>query len=208
VIAASWSAPGWMKFGGTFTGTCQGSLNYLINGAYPVYASYLAKFVTAYSSGYGVQVYAVSMQNEPRTCSSGYATMNMQPADESNFALNLRSALDAAGFPGVKVLAWDSDWYEGGSPTSYPQQVLSCNGGQATGAVDGVAYHCDGSPNGAYSVQSTFHSAYPAKSVYFAECSGGTWAPNAATNLVWEMQNNLNGPLGTGRGRRCIGASR
>jgi glucosylceramidase len=195
VIALPWSAPGWMKFGGTFTGTCQSNLNYLINSYYPTYASYFAKFVSAYANTYGIPIYAVSMQNEPHNCNSGYATMNMEPPDQSNFALKLRSALNKAGFGAVKILAWDHNWYDNGAPTSYPQQVLSYNNNQALHAVNGTAYHCYGSPDGSYTVQTTFHNTYPTKEVYFTECTGGTWATNAASNLVWEMQNNLIGPL-------------
>jgi glucosylceramidase len=195
VMAVPWSAPGWMKFGGSFTGTCWWNYNYLNNSYYPTYASYFAKFVSAYANAYGIPIYAVSMQNEPHNCSSAYATMNMEASDQSNFALQLRSALNNAGFGGVKIISWDNNWYESNQPTTYPQQVLSYNHSQALNAVNGAAYHCYGSPDGGYSVQSTFHGAYPSKDVYFTECTGGTWATNAAANLVWEMQNNLIGPV-------------
>jgi glucosylceramidase len=121
--------------------------------------------------------------------------MSMEPADQSNFALHLRRALDDAGFGGVKIIAWDHNWYDGGAPATYPQDVLSHDGGQAVGAVDGAAYHCYDSPAGAYSVQTTFRNAYPSKEVHFTDCTGGTWATNASYNLVWAMQNNLIGPI-------------
>ena len=47
LLATPWSAPGWMKFGGTFKGSCVGGANYLRNDLYDVYASYFAKFVQA-----------------------------------------------------------------------------------------------------------------------------------------------------------------
>jgi glucosylceramidase len=195
VIAVPWSAPAWMKYGGTLDGNCQGGGNYLINSLYQTYATYFADFISAYSNTYGIPIYAVSMQNEPHNCDSSYPTMSMEPADQSNFALLLRSALDGAGFGAVKILAWDHNWYDGGSAASYPQQVLSYNSGQALGAVAGAAYHCYSSPDGAYTVQATFHNAYPAKDVFFTECTSGAWSTDAASNLVWEMQNNLLGPL-------------
>jgi glucosylceramidase len=195
VLAAPWSAPGWMKFGGTFTGNCDTYLNYLRNDAYSMYADYFARFVTAYSVTHGVPIHAVSMQNEPRHCSSTYATMNMEPADQSNFALSLRSALNAAGHGAVKIIAWDHNWYEGGQPTGYPQAVLAHNNGQADAAIAGAAYHCYDSPSDGWWVQSAFHDAHPSKEVHFTDCAGGAWATDAASNLVWALQNNLIGPL-------------
>jgi glucosylceramidase len=194
-MALPWSAPRWMKFGGTLGGDCSGAGNYLINSYYATYAGYFTEFVSAYANGYGIPIYAVSMQNEPHNCDSSYPTMSMEPADQSNFALALHSALAGAGLGAVKIIAWDHNWYEGGSPTTYPQQVLSYANGQALGAVSGAAYHCYSSPTGAYSVQTTFHDAYPTKDVYFTECTSGSWATNVASNLVWELQNNLIGPL-------------
>jgi glucosylceramidase len=195
IVGTPWSAPGWMKYGGSFAGSCGSGLNYLQSFYYTTYAAYLAKFVTAYRATYGIPIHALSIQNEPRNCNSTFATMNMEPADQAKFALDLRTALDSAGFGGVKIIAWDHNWYEGGAPTTYPQSVLSYNGGQARQAIDGVAYHCYESPAGGYSVQTTFHNAYPSEEVHFTECTGGSWSTDAAANLVWAMQNNLIGPL-------------
>lgn len=195
VLATPWSAPGWMKFGGTFTGYCDTYLNYLRNDAYQMYADYFARFVTAYSRTHGVPIHAVSMQNEPHHCSSAYATMNMEPGDQANFAVELRAALNAAGHGAVKIIAWDHNWYEGGQPTGYPQAVLGHDNGRAYGAVDGAAYHCYDSPSDGYWVQTAFRSAHPAKEVHFTECTGGGWATDAAANLVWALQSNLIGPL-------------
>jgi glucosylceramidase len=194
VIALPWSAPAWMKFGGVLTGDCSSNLNYLIGSYYPMYAQYFADFVAAYAAA-GIPVAAVSMQNEPETCDSSYPTMNMAPADQSNFAVALRSALNNAGFGSVQIIAGEVDNYDGSAPTTYPNQVMTYNSGQADSAIGGVAYHCYVSPDGSSSVQSTFHNLYPAQSIYASECSSGAWATNAASNLVWEMQNNLIGPL-------------
>jgi glucosylceramidase len=195
VLATPWSAPGWMKFGGTFTGNCTTHLNYLRNDAYPLYADYFARFVTAYSRTHGVPIHAVTMQNEPHHCSPDYATMKMEPGDQANFALNLRAALNSAGHGAVKILAWDHNWYEAGQPTGYPQAVLNHENGKANAVVDGAAYHCYDSPSDGWWVQSAFRSSHPAKEVHFTECTGGGWATDAAANLVWALQNNLIGPL-------------
>jgi glucosylceramidase len=195
LIASPWSAPGWMKQGGTFVGDCSGTLNSLKSSETATWADYFARFVKAYKDTYKLPIDAVTLQNEPHNCDPTYATMTMEPGDASDFALKLRGALDSAGHGEIKIVGWDHNWYDNGGPATYPQSLLSYNGGQAMNAVDGIAYHCYVSPDGSYSVQSDFHNAFPSKGVYFTECSGGTWAPNTADNLVWNLQNVLIGPL-------------
>jgi glucosylceramidase len=185
-----WSAPGWMKFNNSFTGG-----GYLRNDLYGMYANYFVKFIQGYQ-GAGLPIHSVSMQNEPHNGNSTYATMQMEPADQSNFAAqNLRPALNTAGLGGVKIIAWDHNWQEGGSETRYPYDVMAHNGGQAQAAVAGVAYHCYESAEGSYGVQNNFHNAYPNKEIYFTECTGGEWAKDAAANLTWSLRNLVIGPV-------------
>ncbi|HSZ42742.1 MAG TPA: discoidin domain-containing protein [Trebonia sp.] len=199
IDATPWSAPAWMKNGDTFTGDCSGTENYLNPKYYAAYARYFAKFVSAYSGTYGIPIYMVGMQNEPQNCSSGYATMNLDATgpnpNEAAFAPYLRSALDSAGYPGVQILGYDHNWYgPDGTPTTYPQSLMAAAGAD----VNAIGYHCYSTPNGVsdpYNVQTTFHDAYPDTPVYFTECSGGSWAPDAAGNLDWEALNNIIGPM-------------
>jgi glucosylceramidase len=188
ILGTPWSAPGWMKIGGTFVGNCSGSSNYLQNSLYTTYANYFVKFVQAYQNTYGLPIYMVSMQNEPHNCNSTYATMSMEPADQATFAGNLRTALNNAGFGGIKILAWDHNWYENGSGSTYPQSVLNAN----SGAVSAIGWHCYSGPTpGAQAVGTTLHNQYPSKDQYMTECTGGSWATNAASNFVWDLQNLL-----------------
>ncbi|WIG96463.1 RICIN domain-containing protein [Myxococcus sp. SDU36] len=190
IIAVPWSAPAWMKFNNSLLGG-----GYLRNDHYGLYASYFVRFLQAYNTA-GVPIHAVSIQNEPHNANPSYATMQMESNDQSNFAAHhLRPAMNTAGFGAVKILAWDHNWYDHGGPAGYPLEVMSFNNGQAQSAVAGVAYHCYESPDGSYSVQSTFQNAYPNKEVHFTECTGGAWSTNAAGNLEWALQNNLFGPL-------------
>lgn len=190
LMAVPWSAPAWMKFNNSLVGG-----GYLRNDLYGLYANYFVRFLQAYGS-YGLPIYALSMQNEPHHAAGDYASMQMEPNDQSTFAThNLRPALNSAGFGSVKILAWDHNWYENGSTSRFPFDVMSYSGGQAQSAVAGVAYHCYESPEGAYSVQSDFQSAYPNEEIHFTECSGGAWATDQASNLKWELRNNIIGPL-------------
>jgi glucosylceramidase len=198
IDATPWSAPAWMKNGDTFVGDCTGTENYLNPKYYSAYADYFAKFVSAYSS-YGIPIYMVGMQNEPQNCSSGYATMNLDATgpnpSEAAFAPYLRSALDVSGHGDVQILGYDHNWYgPNGEATTYPQQLMAAAGAD----VNAIGYHCYSTPNGVndpYDVQTTFHDAYPKTPVYFTECSGGSWAPDAAGNLDWEALNNIIGPM-------------
>jgi glucosylceramidase len=198
IDATPWSAPAWMKNGDTFTGDCTGTEDYLNPAYYSAYASYYAKFVSAYS-GHGIPIYMVSMQNEPENCSAGYATMNFDATgpnpNEASFATYLRSALNAAGHSGVQILGYDHNWYESdGDATTYPQSLMAANGAD----VNAIGYHCYSIPSGVsdpYDVQTTFHNAYPNTPIYFTECTGGAWATNQAANLDWEALNNIIGPM-------------
>lgn len=190
LMALPWSAPAWMKFNNSLLGG-----GYLRNDLYGLYANYFVRFLQAYNS-HGLPVYAVSMQNEPHHAASSYASMQMEPNDQSNFAThNLRPALNNAGLGTVKILGWDHNWYDNGGPARFPFDVMSYNNSQALSSVAGVAYHCYESPDGSYSLQTDFRNAYPSKEVHFTECSGGDWATNQAGNLKWTLQNNVIGPL-------------
>ncbi|NVJ22479.1 RICIN domain-containing protein [Myxococcus sp. AM011] len=190
VLAVPWSAPAWMKFNNSLLGG-----GYLRNDLYGTYAQYFVKFAQAYAAQ-GVPLHAFSLQNEPHNANGSYATMQMESNDQAVFASqHLRPALNAAGFNGVKLLAWDHNWHDGAGPAGFPHEVMAYNNGQAQSSVAGVAYHCYESPEGSYTVQSAFRDAYPSKEVHFTECTGGAWATNAAANLEWALQNNLFGPL-------------
>jgi glucosylceramidase len=199
IDATPWSAPAWMKNGDTYVGDCSRTENYLNPSYYSAYAEYYAKFVSAYSGSYGIPIYMVSMQNEPQNCSPGYATMNLGATgpnpNEATFATYLRSALDTAGYRGVKILGYDHNWYgPNGQPTTYPQALMAANGAD----VDAIGYHCYSTPSGVtdpYDVQTTFHDAYPGTPIFFTECTGGSWATNQAGNLTWEALNNIIGPM-------------
>jgi glucosylceramidase len=187
ILATPWSAPGWMKIGGTFVGNCNGSSNYLQNALYTTYANYFVKFVQAYQNTYNLPIYMVSMQNEPHNCNSTYATMSMEPGDQATFSNNLRTALNNAGFSGIKILGWDHNWYENNSPSTYPASVLG-----ASNSVSAIGWHCYAGPTpGAQAVGTTLHNQYPSISQYMTECTGGSWATNAASNFVWDLQNLL-----------------
>jgi glucosylceramidase len=176
VVALPWSPPAWMKISGTMNG---GNMNTTY---FPSLARYFVNFVQAYQQQ-GIPIYALSVQNEPFYSTTGYPTEYLAAADESVFiANNLGPALNSAGLGSVKIFGYEHNW----DSTSYPESVL---GSTAAQYVAGTSFHCyAGDP----SAQSTVKAAFPAKDIWFTECSGIT-STTFANDLVWNSEHLLIG---------------
>ncbi len=177
VVAVPWSPPAWMKASATMNG---GNMN---TAYFPNLAQYFVKFVQAYQQQ-GVPIYAVLPQNEPLNSNTGYPTEYLAAADEAAFiGGNLGPAMSAAGLSNVKILGYDHNWDQ----PSYPQTLLANS--SAANYLAGSAFHCYA---GDVSAQSTVESAYPAKGIWFTECSG-TVGSSFAGDLAWNAENLLIG---------------
>jgi len=66
-------------------------------------ASYLLKCVQGFK-GKGVDVYAVSIQNEPLNTNPTYPTAKLTAAHEAQIGNALRNLLDSNGFSSVKLI--------------------------------------------------------------------------------------------------------
>ena len=176
VVALPWSPPAWMKTSGTMNG---GNMNLAY---FPILAQYFVDYVQAYQQQ-GIPIYALSVQNEPLYSTTGYPSEYLAAGDESTFVANyLGPALGNAGLGSVKVLAYEHNW----DNTAYAESVL---GGPAGPYVAGTSFHCyAGDP----SAQSTVEAAFPAKDIWFTECSGIT-STTFAGDLVWNAENLLIG---------------
>jgi hypothetical protein len=131
----------------------------------------------------GIPIYALSVQNEPLYSTTGYPSEYLAASDESTFiASNLGPALSSAGLGSVKIFGYEHNW----DNTSYPEQVL---GSSAAQYVAGSSFHCyAGDP----SAQSTVEAAFPAKDIWFTECSGIT-SSTFPGDLVWNAEHLLIG---------------
>jgi glucosylceramidase len=197
IMATPWSPPAWMKTGGSLIG------GRLIDDPriYRAYATYLLKFVLAYRAN-GVGVDAITVQNEPQNRTpSGYPGTDMPSWQEAKVIAQLGPMLRAAGLR-TKILAYDHNWVEhpgdvGATPPDetadiddYVPQVLDSD---AARWISGVAYHCYyGDP----SAMTALHSVYPAKDVYFTECSGSRSGDPASTfsdTVKWHARNLIIG---------------
>jgi glucosylceramidase len=176
VVALPWSPPAWMKSTGTMNG---GNMN---TAYFPSLAEYFVDFVQAYQQQ-GVPIYALSVQNEPLYSTTGYPSESLAATDESTFiASNLGPALSTAGLGSVKIFAYEHNW----DNTAYPESVL---GSSASQYVAGSSFHCyAGDP----SAQAIVETAFPAKDIWFTECSG-TVGSSFAGDLVWNAEHLLIG---------------
>jgi glucosylceramidase len=177
VVAVPWSPPAWMKTSGTMNG---GNMN---TAYFPSLAQYFVKFVQAYQQQ-GIPIYGVLPQNEPLNSNSGYPTEYLPATDEAKFiGANLGPALSAAGFGTVQIIGYDHNWDQ----PSYPETLFADS--SASSYLAGSAFHCYA---GDVSAQSAVHDAYPAKGLWFTECSG-TVGSNFAGDLIWNTENLLIG---------------
>ncbi len=176
VVALPWSPPAWMKTTGTMNG---GNMN---TSYFPSLAQYFVDFVQAYQQQ-GIPIYALSVQNEPLYSTTGYPSEYLAASDESTFiASNLGPALNTAGLGNVKIFGYEHNW----DNTAYPETVLGSSAAQYTA---GSSFHCyAGDP----SAQSTVETAFPAKAIWFTECSGIT-STTFAGDLVWNAEHLLIG---------------
>jgi glucosylceramidase len=176
VVALPWSPPAWMKTTGTMSG---GKIN---PSYFPSLAKYFVDFVQAYQQQ-GIPIYALSVQNEPLYSPTGYPSESLPATDEAAFiATNLGPALSTAGLGNVKIFAYDHNW----DNTAYPESVLASPAAQY---LAGTSFHCyAGDP----SAQSTVKAAFPAKDIWFTECSGIS-STTFAGDLVWNAEHLLIG---------------
>jgi glucosylceramidase len=146
----------------------------LLGQAYAPLGQYFAKFVQAYAAQ-GVPVRAVTPQNEPLNGAAAYPGMDLdQPSELSLIAKDMGPALHAAGLA-TQIWAYDHNW----DVESYPAAIMA--DATAGGFTEGAAFHCYG---GDPSAMTTFHEAYPQKSVYMTECSGGTWQSDPFASTI------------------------
>lgn len=172
-----WSPPGWMKDSGTMNG---GSLKSEFVNAYP---TYLLKAVQGFQSK-GIDVYAISIQNEPENNDGTYPTCTMTPDVMGQIGTSLRTLLNNNGLSSVKVIGYEHNWVDAGA---YPVTLMQ----DAGNAFDGVAFHCY---QGDVSNQDSFHNAFPSKEILFTECTG-TIGSDYWQDIKWYMDNIFIGTL-------------
>ncbi|KAJ8314758.1 hypothetical protein KUTeg_006908 [Tegillarca granosa] len=175
IIATPWSAPSWMKttnslYGGDFRGESQYQ---------QAYSKYFVKFIQAYKSE-GVEINAITIQNEPLNNQNGYPTMYMSSQIQRDLIKYHLGPEFRKNNINTKIIIYDHNW----DHPEYPGDIL--NDQTAAQYVSGVGWHCYG---GDATEPGNFHASHPNIDIYHTECSGGDWANNFSDNLVWNMDN-------------------
>jgi glucosylceramidase len=174
-IASPWSAPAWMKTSENLIG------GELLEQYESVYVDYLVKYLDAYR-GYGIPIFALTLQNEPSFTPVTYPGMEMGPDTRARIVAQYLGPRLASRNPRTRILEWDHNW-------NHPEQPLSVLADpDAARYIDGVAWHCY---EGSQVAQGRVHRAYPQKDAYITECSGGDWASSANGELIWFSRNLL-----------------
>ncbi|MHC0442973.1 RICIN domain-containing protein [Flavobacterium sp. 3-210] len=206
ILATPWTAPRWMKTNGSWVG---GSLQ---TQYYAAYAKYFVKYLQAMQAQ-GISIWAITPQNEPEN-PNNEPSMLMNSTEQKNFInQQLGPQLAAAGYGGVKIIAFDHNC----DNTAYPIDVLN-----NSSYVDGAAFHLY---LGNISAMSTVKTQTN-KNVYFTEQytgSGGSFSGDfgwhmqnvvigstnnwSKTVLEWNAANNSSlGPRTPGGCSTCLGA--
>ncbi len=177
LMASPWSPPAWMKTNGSLNG---GALK---TEFYDAYADYFVKFVQAYGAE-NLPISSVTPQNEPLNPTPNYPSMSMSTFEQSTFVGDhLGPALAEAGLD-TKIFAFDHNWAD----WSYP--VVVNNDPEAAQYVDGAAFH---GYEGTVDQQSNYHDFFPQQEVHYTEITGGSFATDFASNLVYSVRTSLIG---------------
>lgn len=173
IMASPWSAPAWMKGSKTMNG---GSL---LDANMPAYADYFVKYVKAYKQ-MGINIDAISVQNEPAHQTSGYPTMLMIWQQQAMFIKAFLGPKFVSEGITTKILIWDHNF----DAWDYPVNIL--NDSDAKKYIAGSAFHAYG---GDASAMGKVHDAHPDRDLYFTEQSGGSWGQGFAGDLMWFTKN-------------------
>ncbi|MBU6248767.1 MAG: glycosyl hydrolase [Xanthomonadaceae bacterium] len=175
IIASPWSPPAWMKTSDNLIG------GQLLPEFEATYADYLVKYVDVLR-GYGIPVFALTVQNEPGFEPATYPGMRMSAAVRTSLIGQYLGPALAARRRRVRILEWDHNWDAPDEPLGVLDDPV------AAPYVAGVAWHCyAGTP----AAQSDVHRAHPDKDAYITECSGGDWASAKKGELLWFARDLL-----------------
>ncbi len=173
LMGTPWSPPSWMKTNGNLKG---GKLR---TDCYGVYAEYFVRYIKAMKDQ-GITIASVTPQNEPLFFTAGYPCMEMQANEQADFIKNNLGPAFASNGIQTRIIIYDHNW----DNTNYAISIL--NDAAARQYIAGSAFHAYA---GDVSAMGIVHNAHPDKDLYFTEISGGAWATDFASNLVWNVQN-------------------
>jgi glucosylceramidase len=175
ILISPWTAPTWQKTSAGasnafYWGTLQDSM-------FDDFAYYFQVTIQKYQSQ-GIQIAALTLQNEPLNEPNSYPVMRLTPQNESFLAKTLGPKLSSNGIK-TKILVYDHNW----DVYTFPIQAMSDT--SANQYIAGSAFHCYA---GNVANQANVYNAYPNKEIWFTECSG-TGPSNYNANIQWNTNN-------------------
>jgi glucosylceramidase len=175
VVGTPWSAPAWMKTSAKLVG---GTLRPDMGNTY---AHYLVRTLQAYRDA-GVDVRAMTLQNEPSFSPPGYPGMTLNVAQQRQLLdEHLAPALAAAGLRPA-VWALDDNYDRAGDAAALVAHPVT------RAHLAGVAFHCyHGDP----ASMRQFHDSHPDVPVAISECTSGHWENSFSSALAWDVRNLL-----------------
>jgi glucuronoarabinoxylan endo-1,4-beta-xylanase len=140
------------------------------------YASQLANYVADMKNTYGVNLYAISIQNEPNVDVTTYEACQWTGAQIHDFVTNLYNALVAKGVGSTKIMIAESGWWNFDLTTASMNDATSSN---EVGILASHAYGSSASPVNTYG-----------KPLWETEVStiGDTYDGSIANALFWANQ--------------------
>lgn len=112
IMATAWTAPAWMKDNNAYFEKEKGYGGALLKKYYGVYSDYIIKFLEAYRD-LGINIWAISPENEPQGNDGSWESMHFTPAEEAELiGRYMGPRFEAAGFGDVKILGFDQNVFE------------------------------------------------------------------------------------------------
>ena len=167
IVASPWTAPAWMKDNKMYYQRDQYASRggALLPGYYQTYADYLTRFVQTYADE-GIDIWALTPENEPMGNDGGWESMDMPPAVEAEFIGHyLAPTLQKAGLEQVEILGFDQNIFEMG-----PYTAAIYGNEESYAATAGMAVHWYGSTISCFpEVLDSIHRLYPDKKLLHTE---------------------------------------
>ena len=106
IVASPWSPPAWMKTN-DLPYCSQGCAVCTLKSEYDsTWALYFSKFLSAYANE-GIQIWGITVQNEPEYCPPDYEGMNWEPDTERDFLKDYLGPQLKKDHPDVNILIYD-----------------------------------------------------------------------------------------------------
>ena len=177
ILASPWSAPAWMKSNNNM---CGGSLKG--EEVYDDFAEYFVRYIKAFQAE-GINIDALTIQNEPMWETNGYPTMKMLWSEQNVIIRDYLGPKFVANNIQTKIIIWDHNF----DMSYYPINIL--DDPLTRQYVAGTGWHGYGGT--AISIDAV-QALHPDKDVYFTEQSGGEWNTDTRMgNMFYYMKDYL-----------------